>query len=504
MAKNKFTRGDFLKTTLAGGFGLAALSARGRRPARKPERPNLVVVLSDDHSYRSVGYKNAAVKTPRLDRLGREGVVFDHAYVATPICAASRASLLTGLFPQQHGAIALDGSGFREKVVEQKRVPTMAQLLAEAGYDTAFCGKSHLGPPRDYGFDEGEELKDPTDDETFAFAAQFIEKRRDNPKPFFLWVAPRQPHIPLNPPAEWLDLYRDTEIPIDPNFLESPPRQSVFNQGLPGEHYYRDSDARNNYRGLPAGPPRSREQIREFTRAYYAVVSRLDHQIGELARRLEEAAAYENTVFVYLSDNGYHLGNHGLGNKIKMHEESVRVPMLLHWPRLQKTGVLNQNLVSSLDLFPTLLDLADVPVPKGLSGLSLAPILKNPAKRLRFYVASECVGVGGTKGMGHRMVRTDRWKYILTDVNEEVLFDERADPFEMANVAGLKANRAVLLKLRGYMKEWMDRVGIRINRPWVDEGAAAQAEKTLARWGGPCRVCVSFASGRFRKMGARS
>lgn len=458
MAGSGFRRSDFLRAAFVGGAALAASSVEGEA-SRKPRPPNVVIVLSDDHGYRSVGYNNAAVKTPHLDLLGHEGVVFDHAYVATPICAASRASLLTGLFPQQHGAVALDSSGFRENVVDRRRLPTVAQLLAKAGYDTAFCGKSHLGPPRDYGFAEGEELKDATDDQTFSFAARFIEGRKHNPRPFFLWVAARQPHIPLNPPAQWMDLYRDAEIPVDPNFLESPPPESVFNQGLPGEHYYRDSEGRNNYGGLPAGPPRSKEQIREFTRAYYAVTSRLDHQIGDLVEQLKAAGVYKNTALMYLSDNGYHLGNHGLGNKITMHEESVRVPMLLHWPRLKKTGVRNRALVSSLDVFPTLLELAGAPIPGGLAGLSLVPVLEDPARPLRAYVASECVGVGGKRGMGHRMVRTARWKYILTDANEEVLYDEQEDPFEMANVAADGANRAALLQLRGYMKEWMERVG---------------------------------------------
>lgn len=459
MSKSKLSRSEFLRTALLGGMALAVPSALGQPASGKSKPPNLVVVLADDHAYRGVGYNNAVVKTPNLDRLGREGVVFDHAYVATPICAASRASLQTGLFPQQHGTISLDGDSFRENVAVQKRFPTVAQLLAGAGYDTAFCGKSHLGPPRDYGFAEGEEMNDRTDDQTFAYAAQFVEKRKDNPKPFFLWMASRQPHVPLLPPAEWLDRYRDTEIPIDPNFLESPPPDSIFNQGLPGEHYYRDSDFTKNYKELPAGPPRSREQIREFTRAYYAVISRLDDQIGTFTQQLKDAGVYENTVLIYLSDNGYHLGNHGLGNKITMHEESVRVPMLLHWPRLKKTGIRNQALVSSLDLFPTLLDLAGAPIPQGLWGRSLAPILDDPVKPLRPYVASECVGVGGKKGMGHRMVRTERWKYVLTDANEEALFDEQADPYEMTNMAAAEANQAILRQLRGYMKEWMDRVG---------------------------------------------
>lgn len=460
MMNSGLTRGDFLRSAFAAGGVALSASAVGR--AQTPAvhgAPNFVVILSDDHTYRAVGYNNAAVRTPHLDRLAREGVIFDHAYVATPICAASRASILTGLFPQQHETIALDESGFRENVVEQKRIPTLPQLLAAAGYDTAFCGKSHLGPPRDYGFAVGDELKDLSDDETFAFAERFITGRVDNPTPFLLWVAARQPHIPLRPGDEWVDLYKDVDIPVDPNFMESPPRESEFNQGLPGEHYYRDSDATNNYGDVPAGPPRTREQIRAFTRAYYAVISRMDHQIGALVEQLKRAGLYDNTVVIYLSDNGYFLGNHGLGNKITMHEESVRVPMLVHWPRLANAGVRSEALVSSLDLYPTLLDLAGVPAPDGLSGQSLAPLLENPSRQLRDFVASECVGVGGTKGMGHRMVRTRQWKYILTGTNKEALYDEQNDPYELTNVAGVDENRDTLLRMRAYMRDWMRQVG---------------------------------------------
>ena len=316
-----------------------------------------------------------------------------------------------------------------------------------------------MGPPRDYGFAEGEESRDPSDDEAFTFAGTFIEGRKGNEKPFFLWVAARQPHIPLQPPPEWLERYRDADIPIDPNFCESPPPGSVYNQGLPGERYYRDSEADNSIGNLSAGPPRTREQVREFTRAYYAVISRLDHQIGGLVEKIQNAGICENTVLIYLSDNGYLLGSHGLGNKITMHEESVRVPMLLHWAGLARKGVRIPALVSSVDVFPTLLDLADVPAPEGLPGLSLRPVLENPDASLRSYVASECVGVGGKQGMGHRMVRTARWKYILTDENEELLFDEQADPYEMENVAGREGNHEILVQLRGCMREWMARVG---------------------------------------------
>lgn len=274
-----------------------------------------------------------------------------------------------------------------------------------------------------------------------------------------MWLAARQPHIPLQPGAEWLDLYRDTRLQVDPNFLESPPAGSLYNQGLPGEHFFRDSEAIKNYKGIKAGPPRSREEILDFTMAYYATVSHLDSQIGGLVRELQANGLYDNTVLVFLSDNGYQLGNHGLGNKITMHEESVRVPMFIHWPGLPIKGIRCQELASSLDLYPTLLDLAGIQPEEGLEGRSLVPLFSAPTHPIRSYAASECVGVGGSLGMGHRMVRSKQWKYILTDVCEEALFNEVEDPYEMTNLAALPAHRQTLERMRAELRAWMKRTG---------------------------------------------
>jgi len=451
----RMTRNQFLALS---GMMLAS-SAEAQRPKRAQRRPNFLIVLTDDQSFRSVGYNNPTIKTPNMDRLAGDGIIFDRAYIATPICAASRASLLTGLFPQQHGSVGLDGSGFHRNVVEERNYPTLAHLLGDAGYYTAFFGKSHLGPPRDYGFAFGEEQPDRQDNDIFEGATEFVGERENNDTPFLMWLATHQPHIPVEPGEEWLALYKDADIEVDPNFMESPPSRSEFNQGLPGEHYYRESRDDPNYTGLRSGPPRTKEQTIEFMRYYYAVISRLDNQIGALVESLKAAGQYENTVIIYIGDNGYNLGNHGLGNKITMHEESARVPMFVHWAGLRKTGVRTESLVSSLDIYPTLLALAGVKAPEYLMGNSLTPLFRNPEKPLRDYVASECVGVGGKPGEGHRMVCTGEWKYILTDTNEEVLYSLVDDPYEMNDVSGEEANRAVLNKLRGFMREWMSEVG---------------------------------------------
>ncbi|MFH1743082.1 MAG: sulfatase-like hydrolase/transferase [bacterium] len=445
----------------------AATLAAATNPARAASttnrrRPNFLVIFTDDQTYRAIGYNNPSVKTPTLDRLAANGVIFDNAYVASPICVASRASILTGVFPQQHGAIALNAGEFRNNVIIEQQYKTLPQVLTEHGYTSALYGKSHLGDPTQYGFQQGAECND---EQAFQHAESFFREISTEKRPFFLWLAPRKPHLPLKPDGPWLNLYKDAQFTVDPNFREAPLDESFFNQGLPGEDFYRDSDYTDNYKNLPAGPLRSKEVILEFIKAYYATISYLDYQIEELVACLKSTGLYENTVIIFLSDNGYFLGNHGLGNKITMHEESVRVPMLIHSVRLPTKGARCNELVSSLDVYPTILELAGIEEPNRLMGKSLSPLFSNPRANLREYVAAECVGVGGSRGQGHRMVRTKQWKYILSGTNEEALFDEVDDPYEMTNLASNDDSKEILATLRQYMKEWMDAVADTHMRP---------------------------------------
>ena len=451
-------------------FGLAAAlallaphAAVGQDAPAEETRPNFVLVLTDDQTYRAIGYNNPFVQTPALDALANEGIIFDYAYVATPICAASRASLLTGRFPQEHGAVALDRTPFVEAVVERGTTQTLAHRLAEGGYRTAFYGKSHLGDPTLYGFEEGAELGE--DAAVFDSAAAFLERAAARSGPFLLWVAPHAPHVPLRPAPRWLDLYDAEALPLDPNFREAPPEGSLFNQGLPGEQFYRDADYTDNYRSLPAGPPRTADVMRAFTHAYYATISRLDHQVGALVAALKRQGLYENTTLVFLSDNGYFLGNHGLGNKITMHEESVRVPMFIHGAGVAARGARSGALVSSLDVYPTLLELAGLEPADAISGRSLVPLLSRPGAPFRTSVASESVGVGGRLGEGHRMIRTQTWKYVLSGTNEEALYHERWDPYERVDLVGTGTAQEALHEMRALMRAWMDAVGDTHERP---------------------------------------
>lgn len=428
------------------------------------ERPNFLVIFTDDQTYRAIGYNNPEVQTPNLDRLASEGLILNKAYVASPICAASRASMMTGVYPQQHGVIALARANFNAYLMGgSKSDHTLAKHLTRAGYHCAFWGKSHLGHPATYGFKEGKQSGPYNDVLTFQLAGQFLDRAAKSNQPFFLWVAPNQPHVPLKPDQKWLDLYDHSELSLDKNFRSEPTKSSINNQGTPGQDYYRDSSYQRNWRNLSAGPPRDQETIQLFTKAYYATISHLDDQIGKLIGKLDALGMGKNTVVIFLSDNGYHLGNHGLGNKITMHEESVRVPMFVRWPNGIKSGSKSDALVSSLDIYPTLLELAGATLPKHAMGKSLLPLLTDPKATVRQVVFSECTGVGGKAGEGHRMARGNDWKLVLSDTNERYFFDQQNDPFELNNLAAGQSAVSTdhYRQLHAALSKWMKRIGDR-------------------------------------------
>lgn len=428
------------------------------------DRPNFVIIITDDQSHRAVGYNNPEVLTPHIDALAHEGLIFSNAFVSSPVCVASRASILTGLYPQANGTVALDKKSFIDKVVYNKTYRTIAQLLSADGYKTFFSGKSHLGRPKDYGFQFGDETYDHDDKAAFAQAHAFVKDLPDE-SPFFLWLAPRQPHLPLYPAKKILDLYNRGNIKLDKNFRKKPRAGSIYNQGLPGESFYRDTDYLHNIDSLPSGPPRSKKVMKRFIHAYYATVSNLDDQIGEFIRTLEQNGKLDNTVFIFLSDNGYFLGNHGLGNKLTMHEESVRVPMFIYWKKSAMRIGRTDALISTVDLFPTLLDLAGIQIPAYLQGQSFREVLFKDVPT-RKYVISESVGVGGVIGSGHRMVRTARWKYMLSDANEEALYDLEKDPFEEKNLIRRKEFKSEIQSLRSFYHQWRNQVGDQKQLPY--------------------------------------
>lgn len=436
------------------------------------KRPNFLVILTDDQTFRAIGYNNKLVKTPNLDKLAADGIIFDNFYTATPICVASRASIITGVCPETNGTVALNTESFIKNIVKGKKFKTLPEYLTESGYTTYFSGKSHLGDPKNYGFQQGVETFDYDDQIPFKNAIEMIRDTNFGSTPFLFWLAPRQPHVPLKPAKGWLDLYDASIFPAEPNFLTQPPQESFYNQGLPGANQYLNSNYYDNYKGLSGGPPRSIEQIKQFTKAYYATISHLDDQIGQVMVELNKKSLLDNTVIIFLSDNGYFLGNHGLGNKITMQEESTKVPMFIYWKKLKNSNIHSRSLISSLDIFPTILDLAEIPIPYYLQGTSLKPVLANPLTEVHKYIVSESAGVderiddsgkwqwlSGELGTGHRMVVSENWKYILSDIGDQALYNLKNDPYELQNVIQNSENNARLEMMKEFLREWKKLVG---------------------------------------------
>jgi arylsulfatase A-like enzyme len=423
--------------------------------SRPDKKPNIVVIFSDDHAYGAIGYNNPEVKTPNMDRLAAEGIRFDRTFVASPICAASRASIMTGAYPQQHGVVGLHTGRWSS---HSNRFTILSEALNKAGYLTAFYGKSHLGDPKAYGFTQGSEKQGANDEWLPEATRSFFKQEAGAKRPFLLWLAPRKPHLPLRPPQRFLDLYKAEALTLSPNWREAPPQESLYNQGTK-DIAFRDS-GHSVTKNVTAGPPRTAGQIREFMQYYYGMVSYLDEHVGLVVEELKANGLYENTIVIYTSDNGYFLGNHGLGNKLTMHEESVRVPMFVHSPLLRNKGAVCNALVSGLDLYPTILELAGAMVPETAMGKSLLPLLENPAATLHEYVVSESSGPPETRlGTGHRMARTDRYKYILTTHDEEAFFDLREDPYEKNNLIGSEPLKNEVERHRALLCEWRQRVG---------------------------------------------
>jgi choline-sulfatase len=429
------------------------------------DRLNVVFIISDQHQQAATGcYGYPLVQTPNIDRLAEEGVRFTHAYCQSPLCAPSRASLLTGTHCHTCGAY----SG-RVKV-PIRDLPTMGTLFRDAGYVTASFGKVHVmgetRDERDLGFSEralryytygGQDYVDavgkenalkyhptklgpdqpradwynhknlPVDlDEELMFDAlvarrsvEFLERHRR--APFFLWAGFEKPHPDWYAPKPFHDLYDPAEIELPATLREERPAlPEVSWKKLRQAHEYSDDDAR------------------ACMAAYFANVSYLDHNVGRVLDALDRLDLRRNTLVVYASDHGELLLQHGLTQKHCFYEPAVAVPLILAGPGLP-AGVARDHIVSLIDLLPTMLDLNGLDAPGSLEGESLCGVIDGSATTDGRRAFSEFYGFGTAE----RMIRTPRWKFALSMRRGRQLYDEHADPLETANLADDPAHRAV-------------------------------------------------------------
>jgi arylsulfatase A-like enzyme/acetyl esterase/lipase len=439
-------------------------------------RPSIVFILSDDQRWDTLGaYGNREIRTPNLDRLAANGALFTAGYVSAPLCCPSRATFLTGLYPHQTGVDA------NRKADGHARLPddsmTVAHYLNSAGYLTGFVGKVHLaGGPFAWGFAEsplylpggGSRHENPTlvvggsvqslpgrirqneldEDEyytpagnpqvveglitpLFADAAiRFLEDHREDR--FFLWLATTAPHTPY---------YRDPKHPYSSDQIHAPPGWADTSFDATGRDW--------------AG--------------YYSTISHMDEHLGRVLKKLEDLGLMENTVVVFSSDNGYMMGSHGLPAKAVWYEESIRVPWVIAWKGRIPAGTTVKTPVTSVDFLPTVLDLAGVPVPAGYEGYSILPALGLQGGTVREVIYSEVrggqrarpTGFGlrrrGEGGTLWQTVRTSDFKYVRFEDGAEYLYDLRADPMELTDVASDPRYAGSLEALRAKWRDWLNR-----------------------------------------------
>lgn len=401
-------------------------------------KPNLLVLISDQQHWQACGFQDHSFDTPQLDRLARESVVFENAFCTTPQCSPSRSSIFTGFYPSRTGVWGnIGASGGRDL-----KMQTVGVLLQQAGYETAYFGKWHLGndPRANAGWNT--ESKVSNDGETTAKAIDFLRRHAGRTKPFAMFLCYLDPHnIYQFQPDRNRVVPGSVRLPRSwkaESFRGKPPVQKEFMTADQG-------------RLIWDKPEEVWEAYRDF---YRARVQKYDNEIGQVLRVLSEGGLDHNTVVIATSDHGDMDANHRLIFKGPfLYEHMVRVPLVVHVPNVKPRRERDFHAVH-VDLTPTLLDFAGA-APSRCHGISLKPLLGGTGmKPRRNVVISEYYGK--QKWVNPmRMVRTPEYKYNYNVGLPEELYDLRTDPDELTNLAGDPARLRVKRNLKAYLDRWI-------------------------------------------------
>src|SRR6266446_1273575 len=445
-------------------FFAAVLLPLTASAADSRSRPNIIFILIDDLRWDEVDYP--FVKVPNIQRIAREGVRFQNSFITTPLCSPSRASYLTGQYAHKHGI-----TDNTDRSPHSHELVTFPRLLHDAGYETAFLGKWHMGlddNPRP-GIDHWVSVKgqgsyvDPEfnvngrretkrgyfTDILNEYALDFL--KRKHTKPFLLYLSHKAVHPDLIqyadgsvsdltggkfiPAERHKNLYADVQLVHRANYAKAPEgKPSLLRQigDLP-----------------PLGPKTVTKD--ETIRNRLRMLASVEDGVADIFKTLESQKQLDNTLIIFTSDEGYFYGEHGLSVERRLaYEESARIPLLMRFPKLIKPGISIGQLALNLDIAPTLLEIGGGRIPKGLQGRSLVPLLKGEKVSWRNAFLIEYFSdkvFPRVLQMGYQAVRTDRWKYIhYVDIKGmDELYDLPADPYEMNNViADPKAKRDLL------------------------------------------------------------
>jgi arylsulfatase A-like enzyme len=436
--------------------------------SKENTKPNILFLFTDDHRHSSLGFLGVEnVKTPNIDKLADQGIVFLNSHImgsnSGAVCLPSRAMLMTGKFLHN-----LEKGGAKIPN-EHKMLP---EVLKEAGYSTFGTGKWHNG--RDsyarcftkganifFGgmsnhnkvpinnFDpSGEYPKTDTyvgkkfSSQLFADAAIDYLKKYNNENPFFAFVSFTAPHDPRMAPKEYVEMYEKANVPVPENFMPEHPFDN-------GELIIRDE--------LIATFPRTKEIIKHEIAGYYAMITHVDEQIGRILNALDESGNAENTIIVFAGDNGLAVGQHGLVGKQNIYDHSVRIPLIISGPGLEK-GKRNNSLCYLNDVYPTLCEMAGISIPNSVESKSLKKLVDNPESTDGNYSSLYFAYKNFQRGIATQ----DGWKlmcYLVEGKKRTQLFNLNSDPMELNNLADNPEYKIKVQELTEIMQEWADKSG---------------------------------------------
>ena len=410
------------------------------------KKKNVLLIVSDNQRSDTIAaLGNRFIQTPNLDALTRNGLAFKNAYfmgsTMGATCLPSRTMLMTGrhLFRIPHG----EASEEEEAAHPIANIPSLPGLLRAQGYRSMRTGKQG-NYPRFVAqeFDKNVVVaRSVNGSQRHADNAIEFLKSDQSDHPFFLYVAfgaPNDPHVgPATAPPEYMDMYPAGSVPVPDNYLPIHPFDN-------GEMIIRDE--------LLAPWPRTREMIAQHLAGYYSVISYMDAQIGRIMSSLRETGHEDDTIVVFTSDTGTAIGSHGLMGMQNLYEHSIGVPLIVSTPGMRK-GVASDALVYLFDLVPTICDLLDMPVPDGVDGESLLPVLEGKADGVRDSIFSAYRDV-------QRAIRDDRWKLIrYPRAGMTQLFDLLADPHECHNLAEDDSCKDNIEEMLNLLRQWARQLG---------------------------------------------
>lgn len=492
-------------------FSLSLLLIHCAAFSQAQKKTNIILIVSDDHAYQAISsYGSKFINTPNIDRIAKEGVRMDKAYVTNSVCSASRAVMLTGKYSHVNGL--RDNGTFFDSSQQ-----TFPKLLQEAGYKTAVIGKWHLWS-QPTGFDYWNILpaqgnyynpgfikmgKDTSyngyiTDVITDLSLNWIDQNKNNPFCLLLWH--KAPHRNCMPPLKYLNKFNDKTFPLPANFYDdykdrlALQRQHItmandldirydskipcdtcavtdINNWAPAE-WRREIDRLTPdekkvwdaayakevalFNKIKTNDERIRFQYQRYLEDYLRCIQDVDDNVGRVLDYLDKNNMRENTIVIYMSDQGFYLGEHGLYDKRFMYEESFRTPMMIRFPAQVKPNQKNDAYALNLDIAPTLMDWIGLPIPADMQGVSMKKLLKTGKdnawrKEIYYHYYEQSFGL-----TPHYGVKTDRYKLIhfYGAINSWELYDLKNDKSEMHNLVNDPKYAAIINELKEKIKYW--------------------------------------------------